>query len=513
MQNREMSQGAIRKAVDMNQLSNNSSGSVFDLKLFDSLVNGVIVIDENLKMIYANPAIQQMCGLHSNRVGKKDLSAILSFEPDVLAAGTKGITDATPYREVIVKPKVGSAARVQVTIQALPGKIIAGQVLPSDSAEAQQWLIYIHDVTLEERLQKKYFEQLKEKEEFIRKLDRKLYETSLMFELAQGMNLFKELSDILNLILTKLEDAFAFSHSVIGSVDRETSFLQTAIIRENSVALNTSLRATKNEWVKNFYEKALAVGEPCYFEKGVNQEIDAFLSEVFHVDFSNYLFVPLTHKDEVGFLFLLDAKQAWMGNDDDLSLLFGIANQLLLAIDNNRLYEESMIDTLTGLYNLRYFQERLLLEFKRTKQTTKPLSVLMIDVDYFKKFNDNYGHAIGDVVLKQVAQTIHKTCRETDTAARYGGEEFVVILPETDSVAALIAAERIRTRIEAIPLKVGDASLKITASIGAACFPEYCKNMAEIVTCADSAMYVAKRGGRNNSKLYSPDKPKGPEAS
>ncbi len=503
-----MPQRAIKKVTDMESDNSKPLGSVFDLKLFDSLVNGVIVVDENLRMIYANPAIQQMCGLHSNRIGKKDINSILTFEPDVLAEGLKNITDATPYREVIMKPKASSAARIQVTIQALPGQIIDGEVVPTASKDPQQWLIFIHDVTLEERLQKKYFEQLKEKEEFIRKLDRKLYETSVMFELAQGMNLFKELNDILNLILTKLEDAFAFSRSVAGKVDRDTFFLQTAIIRENSVALSTTHRATKNEWVKSFYLKALAVGEPCHFKKGANADIDAFLHEAFKVSYSNYLFVPLVHKEEVGFLFLLDAKQAWRGDDDDLSLLFGIANQLLLAIDNHRLYTESMIDTLTGLYNLRFFQERLLLEFKRVKQTTKPLSVLMIDVDFFKKFNDNYGHAVGDVVLKQVAQGILKTCRETDTAARYGGEEFVVILPETDTEAAYIAAERVRKKIESIPLKVGDASLKITASIGAATFPGNCKNMSELVNCADSAMYVAKRSGRNNSKLYDPDQPK-----
>ncbi len=505
MQNRSMSQRALKKVSEMDPSPSSQPGSVFDLKLFDSLVNGVILIDENLKMIYANPAIQQMCGLHSNRIGKKDLSSILTFEPDILDLDIKKVVEATPYREVMMKPKAGSAARVQVTIQALPGQILGGQVVPSATGELQQWLIYIHDVTLEERLQKKYFEQLKEKEEFIKKLDRKLYETSLMFELAQGMNLFKELSDILNLILMKLEDAFAFSHSVTGTVDRETFFLQTAIVRENSVATNATYRTMKNEWVKSFFLKALAVGEPCFFKKGDNAEIDLYLQEVFRVDFSNYLFVPLIHKDEAGFLFLIDAKQAWSGDDDDLSLLFGIANQLLSAIDNNRLYEESLIDTLTGIYNLRYFQERLLVEFKKAKQTQKPLSVLMIDVDYFKKFNDNFGHAIGDVVLKQVAQTIIKTCRDTDTAARYGGEEFVVILPETDSIAALAAAERIRKKIESIPFKVGESNLKITASLGVACFPDACKNMTEIVTCADSAMYVAKRSGRNNSKMYSPD--------
>lgn len=502
-----MSQNALKKVLEGESASSKPCQSGFDLKLFDSLVNGVIIIDENFKMIYANPAVQQMCGLHSNRIGRKDLSSILTFEPDILKIDLKTIGEATPYREVTMNPKASSAARVQVTMQALPGHILGGQVVPADSSETQQWLIFIHDVTLEERLQKKYFVQLKEKEEFIKKLDRKLYETSLMFELAQGMNFFKELTDILNLILTKIEDAFAFTQSVAGTIDRETNNIQTAIVRQSGAALGKVSRTSQNEWVKSFYLKAVAVGEPCFFQKGDNANIDAYITQVFTVPYTNYLFVPLVHKEEFGFLILLDATQAWRGDDDDLSLLFGIANQLLLAIDNNRLYEESMVDSLTGLYNLRYFQERLLYEFKKSKTTGKALSVLMIDVDFFKKFNDTHGHATGDAVLKQVAQAIVNTCRDTDTAARYGGEEFVVILPETDSKAAFSAAERIRKKIESIPLKAGDVDLKITASLGGACFPEVCSNMSELVTNADAAMYVAKRSGRNNSKTYTPDMP------
>lgn len=509
MQNKGMSQRAIVNPADTGQSEMNSPESTFDLKLFDSLINGVVVIDASLKMIYVNPAVQQMCGLHSSRVGKKDLKSILVFEPDIFDAGVKLIGDATPYREVVMRPKASAAARVQVTIQSLPGQILNGHVVPSTSEGTQAWIIFIHDVTLEERLQKKYFEQLKEKEEFIKKLDRKLYETSVMFELAQGMNLFKDLHDILNLILTKLEDAFAFSHSVIGRVDCESLLLQAAIIRENSLSQDVARRPTKSAWVESFFMKALAVGEPRLFQKGMNADIDFFLKDVFTVDFSNYLFVPLVHKNDAGFLFLLDSKLTWGGDDDDVSLLFGIANQLLLAIDNNRIYQESMIDTLTNIYNLRYFQERLALEFKRTKQTTKPLSVLMIDVDFFKKFNDNFGHATGDAVLKQVAEAIVNTLRETDTGARYGGEEFVVILPETDSLSAMVTAERIRKKIESIPLKVGDANLKITASIGAACYPEFCKSLNDIVSCADSAMYQAKEAGRNNSKFYFSDESKG----
>ena len=500
-----MSQGSAKKLATQDISHPKFSQSGFDLKLFDSLVNGVIIIDRNFKLLYVNPAVQQMCGLHSNRIGRKELSSILSFEPDILAIDLTTVVEATPYRELTMKPAANPAAKVQVTLQALPGQILGGAILPCENPDTQQWLIFIHDVTLEERLQKKYFEQLKEKEEFIKKLDRKLFETSLMFELAQGMNFFKELGDILNLILTKIEDAFAFTHSVAGTVNRESQIVQTVIVRQSGSALAKLTRAIHNDWIKSFYMKAIAVGEPCFFKKGENQAIDVYVSEVFSVSYSNYLFVPLIHKEEFGFVILLDSKQEWRGDDDDLSLLFGIANQLLLAIDNNRRYEDSMVDPLTGLYNVRYFQESLLLEFNRAKLSEKPFSLLMIDVDFFKKFNDTHGHATGDLVLKQVANAIFKTCRETDTVARYGGEEFVVILPETDSRSAFFAAERIRKRIESVELKVGDQTLKITASVGAASFPELSSDISELTSRADLAMYAVKKSGRNNSKVYTAD--------
>ncbi len=499
-QNKSMSQRAHKNSV----IPVNAELG-FDLKLFDSLVDGVLIVDENKKLLYANPSMQQLCGLHSARVGKKDLSSILVFKPDIFEQSLKEIVEVSPYREVMLVPAQGSAARVQVTIQPFPGHLLNGHIQSVSTPAYEQWLIYIHDVTLEERLQQKYFGQIREKEEFIKKLDRKLYETSLMFELAQGMNFFRELPDVLNLILIKLEDAFAFSHSMAGTVDRENLFAQTALVRESDAPIPKQPRSNQQKWVKDYFPRALAQGEPRFLKKGENLDLELFIKDCFAVDFTNYLFVPLLHKEEAGFLVMLDCKQAWRGDDDDLSLLFGIANQLLLAVDNNRLYEESMVDTLTGLYNLRYFQERLVQEFRKAKNTNQKLAVLMIDVDFFKKFNDTYGHAVGDSVLKQVAQCIAKSCRENDTPARYGGEEFVVILPEADSQTALIAAERIRKKIESTILKVGDEEVRITASIGASCFPDVCSQMTELVPLADQAMYVAKKSGRNNSKTYTPE--------
>jgi diguanylate cyclase (GGDEF)-like protein len=124
----------------------------------------------------------------------------------------------------------------------------------------------------------------------------------------------------------------------------------------------------------------------------------------------------------------------------------------------------------------------------------KPLSLLLLDIDHFKRFNDDFGHAVGDQVLALVAQTVEKSLRPTDLAARYGGEELVVILPETPLEGARIAAERVRAAIGAS--KLPSVPRQITISIGAATLAEG-QNAEELLKCADERLYLAKERGRN----------------
>lgn len=465
--------------------------------VFDSLVDGVVVVDQQQNFLYANPSAYEMAEISSRRSAKgKKLSALMNFEPDYMDIHLPNVLDATPYREVYLVANNGVRRRVQITVRPL-------NINTEDSQ--QFWVIYMHDVTLEERLQKKYMDQLREKEEYIKKLDRKLYETSVLFEIAQGMNLFHELDDILNLILNKLEDAFEFKHSIAGLIDRDHFTTQSFIARTNSrqVALP---RSQPEKWVKSFYFKALAQGVPQFFNKNENPELSLFVENHVQTNFDNYLFVPLIHKEQAGFVILVHSKNkkelAWEPTDDDLTLLFGVANQIMSAIDNHNLFQDSMLDSMTGLYNQRYFQDKIRLEFNRSVKTETPLGVLMVDVDFFKKFNDTYGHAVGDLVLKKVAEVIQNACRDSDTAARYGGEEFVVILPDADSRSAWFAGERIRKKIEAQALEVGNEVLHITASVGAASFPEVSHTFEELLEFADQALYDAKHSGRNNTKLF-----------
>jgi len=153
----------------------------------------------------------------------------------------------------------------------------------------------------------------------------------------------------------------------------------------------------------------------------------------------------------------------------------------------------ALVDELTGLYNRRYFNDAISREVERFKRFGQEFSLLMLDVDHFKRFNDTYGHLSGDEALRTVAQTLRDTARSFDHVVRYGGEEFALILPHTDNAQAIAAAERMRCAVNQSKVKVDSGEVMITVSLGAATFPEDAINSRDLVGRADEALYEAKR--------------------
>jgi diguanylate cyclase (GGDEF)-like protein len=177
-----------------------------------------------------------------------------------------------------------------------------------------------------------------------------------------------------------------------------------------------------------------------------------------------------------------------------------------------KLEEQSITDGLTGLKNRRFFDERLLEEFGRAQRYSDPVSLIMLDLDHFKRVNDRYGHQAGDLVLRESADLLRGSLRDPDIPARYGGEEFAVILPKTHVQGALAVAERIwraigektfRHALGEGPGASPPVDLRVTVSIGVAFFPSKDITSAELlVKFADEALYQAKRTGRNSICLY-----------
>jgi len=189
-------------------------------------------------------------------------------------------------------------------------------------------------------------------------------------------------------------------------------------------------------------------------------------------------------------------------------LLETIASQATIALENARLFDRmqtlAMTDTLTGIYNRRQFMSLGVQEFQRARRYNRNFSVIMIDIDHFKKVNDTYGHMVGDSVLQQVAVLIQRTLRSVDIPGRYGGEEFSIILPETGTEEAQRVAERLRSLLEEKVMLVVNHSIRITASFGVASYVRDDQSLETLLNQADRALYTAKQAGRNQVKIYSP---------
>jgi diguanylate cyclase (GGDEF)-like protein len=189
-------------------------------------------------------------------------------------------------------------------------------------------------------------------------------------------------------------------------------------------------------------------------------------------------------------------------SDQDEALLTTIGNQVGVAVENARLYEKTLelaqVDGLTGLANRRHLMERLTQEMARAQRYQTSLSVIILDLDKFKSFNDTYGHLKGDELLKAFGTMVNHMVRVGDIVGRYGGEEFCVVLPNTSIKGAMVIAERIRKAMEDLKISVGDDQPPAgrTISIGAA---EYAneESVEKLLTIADAALYRAKENGRN----------------
>ena len=216
--------------------------------------------------------------------------------------------------------------------------------------------------------------------------------------------------------------------------------------------------------------------------------------------------IPLKAKDKVNGLILADnifTKKPI--TKDDMRIFIMLANQAGLAIENSRLYEQTLVrshtDSLTNLWNHGYFQFMLTEEVERAKVMHMPLSLIMLDMDFFKVYNDNFGHQEGDKILVEISKITKDYSRKMDYVCRYGGEEFSIILPQTNKKEAYFIAERLREIILSHNFPHGETqpNKQITVSLGVATYPEDGQTKSELLACADKLMYKAKETGKNKT--------------
>lgn len=268
-------------------------------------------------------------------------------------------------------------------------------------------------------------------------------------------------------------------------------------------------------------QQVLDSGQPLCVQDASSDEQLQVQASIMALNLRTVMCVPLIAKQTVLGLLYVDS-QAIVNHftERDLELLEAIANHASVAIENAHLYtqlarranelenlvmlyEEANLrastDALTGLHNRRFFQDQLNRDFAQARRHRRHLSVIMLDIDHFKSFNDTYGHALGDQVLQSVSVVLGQAVRLADVVARYGGEEFIVSLPDTDFEGALIVAERIRRSVSEIELTdaFDNALRQITVSLGVSSLRLEDERIAELIERADRGLYMAKVKGRN----------------
>ncbi|MFH1775957.1 MAG: diguanylate cyclase [Candidatus Omnitrophota bacterium] len=337
-------------------------------------------------------------------------------------------------------------------------------------------------------------------------------------ELTQTLVAMLDLEQLLGYIVQIIVQTIDVEHVVLLLEDEEKSVyvikayhgidrgLVDSFVLLESYGIIPWIKRKGNIFVKEEVEKVLVGGE--------FQDVYQNLHKI-----KATLVVPLLIKNRlVGVLSLSEKKNKHPYNQGDIDVLNALAVEAAVAIENARLYSEAIVDGLTRLYHHNYFQMRISEEIARSKRYRQPVSLLMIDIDHFKIFNDTYGHPAGDLILKEIAKLLKTKIRETDLPARYGGEEFAIILPDTGSAdpadmlterinkhitGSQIIAERLRESIDNLKIIYEGRNLKVTISIGIACFNGQDRNFssADLIKKADAALYQAKELGRNRVVL------------
>jgi diguanylate cyclase (GGDEF)-like protein len=378
-------------------------------------------------------------------------------------------------------------------------------------------------------------------------LERTRTELAILYEISNAMRTTLKLNEILYIILTGVTAhiGLGFNRAILFLVNEKLGIIEGKMgigpesdeeanriwnqIEQEKMDLDDLINAYKfsnNSTKTGFNQQVKDIKLPLHEQSGGLLALGVLDGMPLHLTretIQNYsqdiviqllksgelVVVPMKAKDKVNGIILADnfiTKKPI--SKDDIHMLIMLANQAGLAIENSQLYEKTVIlthtDPLTGLWNHGYFQYLLHEEIEKSKATKTPLSLIMLDIDDFKIYNDSLGHQNGDQILKELAVFLKNHSRKMDYVCRYGGEEFTIILPETDKNEAFLIAERLRQDFEKHPF-IHEEILphkKLTVSLGLASFPEDGFSASEIIAFSDKALYDAKHKGKNNTCCY-----------
>jgi diguanylate cyclase (GGDEF)-like protein len=335
-------------------------------------------------------------------------------------------------------------------------------------------------------------------------LDKTLQNLSLLYGIGKAMNYISDLKNLLQYILTQAIEITSAEKGSIMLYSLETDRLNIRVLAGledtelQDRVNNNEIRCRSFKPGEGIAGKVFKKAEPMIVNniRGDDLFIRSDTSYVHSI-----ACIPMVvYSDVIGVINVTNKKEGMEFTDEDVEMLKAVADQAAVAVNKAQLWDMAVTDSLTGLYDRRYFMVKLQEEVLRAERCGKPLSVVMADLDRFKKINDTYGHDAGDRALQAIAKFFQKNIRDVDAVARYGGEEFVMLIPDADQSAAFCLAQRLRQELANVNL---DDLPPITMSLGIAAYPSDGTDIEELIKKADAAMYEAKRRGRDKAVKFS----------
>ncbi|HXZ32991.1 MAG TPA: diguanylate cyclase [Terriglobales bacterium] len=318
--------------------------------------------------------------------------------------------------------------------------------------------------------------------------------------IAQQMTAVLELNELLSKVCILIQQAFGVSQVSVLLKDEEELVMRarhgtlTARVPEGG-----RLSPVEGSWGRAL-ESVKTV---------IENDATASTSTGLYAESRSQMSIPLVSFGQALGVLVLDSAQKSAFNANEAQPLESVADICATAIQNahyvNRVKQLAYLDGLTGIFNRRFFELRIAEEIERARRFDSGLGVLMIDIDHFKRLNDEFGHLLGDEVLRQVSSIFHQQVRKIDVVCRYGGEEFAILLSQTTPQHSLAIADKLRRIVET--WQFPGVARPVTISAGAANFPEHGSTRDQLVQAADAGLYAAKQAGRNRVCL-APDLPR-----
>jgi diguanylate cyclase (GGDEF)-like protein/PAS domain S-box-containing protein len=459
----------------------------FYRELFENTSDIILAIDFEGHLISANRALERVTGYTIAEASQMKLSDVIPPEYSQLSqrAIDPKIAGEIPLSyeiEIMAKDK----SRIALSVNSRPifraGKAIGVQGIARDITRHKKTETALQEANLK-------------LEAWVSELEQRTREMTLLNDMGDILRACFTLDEAYNVIVRVAQQIFPVQVGALYVIAPSRSSVESVAMWGDS-ALAERVFSPQECW-------ALRRGRLHWVE---NAQSGLICKHVRHLPEDGYLCIPMMAQSEaIGVLHLMQPDKVKM-TETKQRMAVTMSEHIAMALSNLKLHEtlrsQSIRDPLTGLFNRRFMEESLELEIRRASRNQRPLGMIMIDLDHFKYFNDNFGHEAGDLLLKELGGLLRANIRGEDVACRYGGEEFTLILPEGNSTVTKQRAEFYKEAIQRLDVHYRGRPLgRVTASMGVAIFPDHGRTAKALIEAADKALYRSKHAGRDRVTL------------